>query len=430
MHVSFDIVFTISNVARLLPYLRMSLGSIRRQEYPNKLYRTTVVYFHNNLDEDISELAALCRDHNATLVCGRWVDPAFSIARAYNLGARAACRDAVAFLDADVLFHPDMLAQAAECIEGGEAAVIPVGRSEWRPDHKFFKHLTRKRWDKVVKDLPYSETGIGNIIVPRPVVEILNGYDERYYGWGACDSDFHKRVKSRCGAKYLQKELPLAIHMWHKLNPSRINEFTRRNRKLWIHSRGKVRNKGSWGGEKSPRRAVHEGFRLDFAGAEAQHSPYTYAALSGIMATHRPQQIIELGTAEGALTTYFGLLGTQYGIPVHSFDIEDKRSNATRAIHDRLGVHFHEHNVLDNPKKVRRLLGRGLRTYLLCDNGDKPKEVELYGKWLKSGSVLSVHDWLTEVHPDEVAEFVKGWEPWKKDQWTLENIFLATWIIP
>jgi cephalosporin hydroxylase len=380
--------------------------------------------------QDYGPLSEYCRSIEAVVVFKKWTDPAFNICKAYNHAARHSCREAIAFFDSDVIFHPDTLKIAAQSLSEGKGAVVPVGRSKIKPTDKRLIKIKRENWYKFTKGLKHTRNGIGNIIVPRRVVEIIHGYDERFYGWGAADSDFHKRVKLRAGTDYLiDRRLPLALHMLHKQNPTKHSEYTTRNRKMWTQTPGKVRNKRHWGGEVSRERPVHKGYRLDFIGTEAQHSPYTYDLISSILRKNQTDQIVELGTAEGGLSIYFALWAHRLGIPFHTFDIKQHIDKKTLQVLNKLGGQFHLMDAL-SPKGVKfiRKTLKGKRSYLFCDNGDKPKEVELFLPFLKKGSVISVHDWLTEVHPSDVKDLVKNLKPFEEKRWAFENVFTATWI--
>jgi hypothetical protein len=64
-------------------------------------------------------------------------------------------------------------------------------------------------------------------------------------------------------------------------------------------------------------------------------------------------------------------------------------------------VKFHCEDILSGESKqaVRYLWGN-YKKLLYCDNGNKVKEVLIYGKYLSRGDMLGVHDWGTEIHTD------------------------------
>ncbi len=67
-------------------------------------------------------------------------------------------------------------------------------------------------------------------------------------------------------------------------------------------------------------------------------------------------------------------------------------------------VHFKKIDLLSSPKQsIINHLKIGKRKFLYCDNGDKPKEVSTYARYLNKGDALGVHDWGEEIdlsYPD------------------------------
>lgn len=246
---SFDLILTMSDMW-LLPYIRHCITSLQQQNYPRNLYRILVSYYSKpGLEENISPLVKLCQDSNSVLSFSQWNDPVFSISKAYNIAARLACRDGVAFLDADIVFHPDMLRLANRVLGRGNALVVDVGRSNLKPPDVVSPYDAL--WlDETQNGLLFKQFGIGNIVVSRSIVNKIRGYDERFFGWGAADSDLYKRVKSLAKVQRSKNKIPLAVHLYHTPNPTKNTDYTKRNRQLWKDSKSIKRNPKQWGGDK------------------------------------------------------------------------------------------------------------------------------------------------------------------------------------
>jgi hypothetical protein len=50
---------------------------------------------------------------------------------------------------------------------------------------------------------------------------------------------------------------------------------------------------------------------------------------------------------------------------------------------------------------ISLLTGPSRPVILFCDDGDKPKEFRTFVPYLKPGSLIAVHDFLTEFGPDD-----------------------------
>jgi hypothetical protein len=65
-----------------------------------------------------------------------------------------------------------------------------------------------------------------------------------------------------------------------------------------------------------------------------------------------------------------------------------------------LASHFHQVDILNNPEKVHTHFKHPL--LLFFDNGNKPKEVEIYSPYLKAGDIAVVHDWKSEIYMKDI----------------------------
>lgn len=138
-------------------------------------------------------------------------------------------------------------------------------------------------------------------------------------------------------------------------------------------------------------------YDLQFCGQTAAHCFYVYHIISRVLKMYPVKSIIEIGTQRGALTAYLGLWGARLGVPVYSFDIEPALHRDIDPVLDKLGVQTYDMDVFSEAGLVEiQSLAKG-PVYLICDGGDKEREFATFAPMLEVGSVVSVHDWGTEV---------------------------------
>lgn len=127
-------------------------------------------------------------------------------------------------------------------------------------------------------------------------------------------------------------------------------------------------------------------------------------------------RILELGTLRAGFSLFLCLQAIQRGMAFKTFDNYNFNAQlkATQGnTKDPYGFNtplgqllmkdaFVSEDVLYNGTTVLALIAQPGQTILYCDNGLKPKEVQLYAPHLKSGDLLAVHDWGTEIYPADI----------------------------
>jgi hypothetical protein len=97
-------------------------------------------------------------------------------------------------------------------------------------------------------------------------------------------------------------------------------------------------------------------------------------------------------------------------------------------VFDRLGVSFLQRDVFSDATQSE--LGRSFfagPTYLVCDDGDKRREFRTYVPLLRSGSIVSVHDFGCEFMESDVMAL--SVETLGKEEWLCYNVQFATWRV-
>lgn len=127
---------------------------------------------------------------------------------------------------------------------------------------------------------------------------------------------------------------------------------------------------------------------------------------------HPVDAIIELGTAWGGLSLFLDQQAQVRGLRFATFDRIDHRTagpdetfGAKVARGADLGERFKCVDVLADSEPVAAEIADH-RVILFCDDGDKPAEVALYAPLLVPGSICVVHDWGTEIGPEDIPEYL------------------------
>lgn len=147
-----------------------------------------------------------------------------------------------------------------------------------------------------------------------------------------------------------------------------------------------------------------------YCGFDATQSAADFWLWERLLNEYDVLSIIELGTAWGGFSLYLSHQARARGLGFKTFDRIDHRVagpdetfGAKAAFAADLGDDFILADVLYEPERVAPWIA-GRRVALLCDDGDKPAEVALYGPMLVAGSICVVHDWGTEIGPADIPD--------------------------
>lgn len=163
------------------------------------------------------------------------------------------------------------------------------------------------------------------------------------------------------------------------------------------------------GDELLPRYAVEQRARLSslfftgssFLGAPAAQLWRDYEPWERLLQTHQElEAIVELGTGDGGFALFLHLQALARGL---QFDTYDTVEPAWEPLAVELGLpaRFHRQDVFDW-QFADRLHDLPRPLVLFCDNGDKPREAATFAPILERGDILAVHDWQSEIGPDDI----------------------------
>lgn len=126
------------------------------------------------------------------------------------------------------------------------------------------------------------------------------------------------------------------------------------------------------------------------------------------------KSIVELGTYQGGFAIFLNTQADVRGIQFTTFDVMAPIYWLPA---------YQQVDIFENRAAVTSALNPR-PTLLFCDNGDKPREVEVFAGHLEEGDLLVVHDWGDEIEDDAIPE---GFEPlhveWSEELDPITRIF-------
>jgi predicted O-methyltransferase YrrM len=105
-----------------------------------------------------------------------------------------------------------------------------------------------------------------------------------------------------------------------------------------------------------------------------------------------PRQIVEIGSYNGGLATALGLHARVIGAQLFTYDI-NAQSEAIVPIGKLLGVNFRVADVWEREAEIADIIRRPGSSFVLCDGGNKPRELATFVRYLKPGDVIAAHDY-------------------------------------
>jgi cephalosporin hydroxylase len=108
--------------------------------------------------------------------------------------------------------------------------------------------------------------------------------------------------------------------------------------------------------------------------------------------------IIELGTLDGGFSLYLASQAEHRGMSFRTYDVRVPAKSIPGfvcldiyACQEEIGQHMRRHDPV----------------IVLCDGGNKPRELRTFSRYVTRDSTLVVHDWGTEMLPSDVPENVE-----------------------
>lgn len=132
---------------------------------------------------------------------------------------------------------------------------------------------------------------------------------------------------------------------------------------------------------------------------------YDLGAIAHILQTAHIRTVLEIGVEHGGLTAWLLAYGRYTGIAYRGVDITlNALQTSVRALDVGALVErdaWTDEAVAD---AGRWLDAQPSPALIICDGGDKPKELKLYAPLLRTGDVLIGHDYHNEYSDDALAD--------------------------
>lgn len=211
--------------------LALCLRSIAAQ----RVLPREVVVADDGSRQDTGELVrAMAADFPVPLQHVWQEDLGFRAARVRNLGIAASAGEYVIFTDGDMVLHRDFVADHLALIrpgtflQGGRLNASPEESrrllaggqprfSPFMPGAFKRKHALRLPWLAAHKarSAEGGQVMSCNMGVWRRDLDLVNGFDDNYEGWGREDDDIAWRLKHAGVVRRPIRFAGLAIHLWH-----------------------------------------------------------------------------------------------------------------------------------------------------------------------------------------------------------------------
>lgn len=166
-----------------------------------------------------------------------------------------------------------------------------------------------------------------------------------------------------------------------------------------------------------------------FAGVNLSCNYFVFDIMSRLVEENPQIQLIcELGTHTGGMAIYLSIEALRKKIPFHTFEKDKQITRETNDLLEKLGATQHIYDVFEYPDKVIAII-QEQPTFLICDGGDKMKEVEKFLGYLKVGSVISCHDYPLEVTDAIFPVLAEKCIPIRPFEWSEKNAQFVSWKV-
>lgn len=157
-----------------------------------------------------------------------------------------------------------------------------------------------------------------------------------------------------------------------------------------------------------------------FAGTEIAQTWSALFVFERMFQEYKPDIIIELGTYLGALTHFFSMFAMTY-----SYDNVNREIKKYPNVNYRIADVFQEEII----REIEKLIIDNNKVFLFCDDGNKPREFNIYSSLLKKGDLIFVHDWNLEIKIEDIESAIKNHnlKSFKKDLCNSYKSILQGW---
>ncbi len=139
--------------------------------------------------------------------------------------------------------------------------------------------------------------------------------------------------------------------------------------------------------------------QVSFGGIKAAQIWSDFFLWEGLLNSHEFNAIIELGTWEGGFSWWLWAQTQARKQSFWTFDAVEPENPPPG---------FTKLDVFAEVDRIATIFKHSEPLILFCDNGNKPRELQTFAPLLKQeDSLIVVHDWRTEIQPEDVPDTVE-----------------------
>lgn len=156
---------------------------------------------------------------------------------------------------------------------------------------------------------------------------------------------------------------------------------------------------------------------VSFGGIPAAQVWCDFVLWESLLNETKFRAIIELGTWQGGFSWWlWAQTRARRGMNFYTFDA---------IAPERLVPDFERRDIFADAAHLGALMRANEPCIVFCDNGNKPRELQTFSKELRSQeSLLVVHDWGTEMQPEDVPDNVEMvYEDFCKELGSISRVF-------
>lgn len=154
------------------------------------------------------------------------------------------------------------------------------------------------------------------------------------------------------------------------------------------------------------------------------HQSDSLSDMKRIIALHNPELILDFGTYGGGSVALF-----HDACPraiIHTYDNQSRKIDLVKI--DSTYIHYHVEDIFKLNTDLTNLLKSEKKKFIYCDNGNKPKEMNLFVPLLNPGDLIGVHDWNKEINTLDIPDLIDIMDP-VEHAWFIKNKWLTRfWV--
>ena len=135
-----------------------------------------------------------------------------------------------------------------------------------------------------------------------------------------------------------------------------------------------------------------------FAGVPAAQFWADFVLWESLLNERDYDSIIELGTFQGGFSLYLASQAEHRGMSFRTYDVHQPDKKIPGFV--QIDIFAHAQEIGEHMRKHDPVI-------VLCDGGNKPRELKTFSRYVTPQSTLVVHDWGTEMLRSDVPDNVE-----------------------